>query len=313
MKTVITTSFQIAADYLRKGKLVAFPTETVYGLGADVFQESAVKKIFLAKGRPSDNPLIVHITSKDDLAQIVNNIPPVAEKLIDVFFPGPFTIILPKHKRISGSVTSGLSTVAVRMPRHPLAQKFLRACGTPVAAPSANRSGRPSPTTWHAVRDDMEGRISCILKGERANVGLESTVVDCTSKIPVILRTGAISLEKIRRICPETRLASPSEQQLSKSPGMKYRHYAPNATVRIIDSPGYLRPAKLSAYIGLDKPDDRFHFVKICPSLTQYARALFDFFRIADRKNITIIYCQRVPKKGLGTAIMDRLERAACH
>ena len=313
MKTLITDSPRRAAEYITEGGLVAFPTETVYGLGADVFSEKAIKRIYVAKGRPFDNPLIIHIASIEELSILVRKIPRIAERLIETFFPGPLTIIFPKHKNISPIITAGLATVAVRMPRHPITQKFLLACGTPVAAPSANRSGRPSPTTWQAVKDDLNGRIDCILKGGRTIVGLESTVVDCTGKIPVVLRTGGITLEQIRAIYPETRLGLSHDTNPPKSPGQKYRHYAPHAQVQIVDSPKRLQPDKSSAYIGLTAPQKSFRAIKVCDSLNEYARSLFGFFRMCDRKSIGLIYCQRVPKEGLGLAIMDRLERAAHH
>lgn len=313
MKTLITDSPRRAAEYIAEGGVVAFPTETVYGLGADVFNEKAIKKIFTAKGRPFDNPLIVHITSIDELSRLVKNIPRSAEKLIGAFFPGPLTIIFPKHKNVSPLVTAGLRTVAVRMPRHPITEQFLRACSTPVAAPSANRSGRPSPTTWQAVRDDLEGRIHCILKGGPSKVGLESTVVDCTRKVPVVLRTGAITLEEIREIFPGVRLARHGGVVPPKSPGLKYRHYAPKATIQIIESPVNIHPVKSAAYIGLEAPGGGFRLVRVCSSLSEYAKTFFHFFRVCDRKKIRNIYCQRVPTRGLGLAIMDRLERAADH
>ncbi len=311
MKTLITDSPRLAAHYLTRGGLVAFPTETVYGLGADVFNEKAIRKIFTAKGRPIDNPLIIHITSVRELPMLVRSVPPVAQQLVDAFFPGPLTIIFPRHKGVSPLVTAGLPTVAVRMPRHPTTQKFLRACRTPVAAPSANRSGRPSPTTWQAVRDDLDGRIDCILKGGPTRVGLESTVVDCTRKVPVILRTGAITLEEIQKIHPGVKLARHAGTGSPKSPGLKYRHYAPEAKIRIIDTPAQIHPVKSAGYIGLRSPSEGFGEVKICSSLADYARVFFHFFRVCDRKKIRTIYCERVPKRGLGLAIMDRLERAA--
>ena len=181
----LTRSPQEAAEFILKGELVAFPTETVYGLGASLWDESALRKIFDAKGRPSDNPLIVHIAGLDQLDSIAATIPKSASIFIRRFFPGPLTLVLPKHPRVPLLATAGLETVAVRMPRLALAQEFLGLCGVPVAAPSANLSGRPSPTTWEAVKTDLDGRIACILVGDQTEVGLESTVVDCTGEQPI--------------------------------------------------------------------------------------------------------------------------------
>ncbi len=311
METTITTSVRVAARHIQRGNLVAFPTETVYGLGADVFNRSAVNKIFRAKGRPSDNPLIVHISSTGELRKVADKIPRIAKELIRAFFPGPLTIILPKRHNIPGNVTGGLKTVAVRMPDHPTTQRFLRACGTPIAAPSANRSGKPSPTSWQAVVDDLDGRIHCILKGERSRVGLESTVVDCTTGRPVVLRTGAVSIERLRKVCPGIRIAARKRVGIPKSPGMKYRHYAPKAQVKVIDSPRREITSATAAYIGLTRPLAGFGSAKTCGSLRDYARFLYHFFRLCDQKGIKTIYCQRVPHRGLGIAIMDRVRRAA--
>ncbi|MFN7621581.1 MAG: L-threonylcarbamoyladenylate synthase, partial [Acidobacteriota bacterium] len=195
MKTELTKSVESAARYIIEGEVVAFPTETVYGLGANIFNEAAIAKIFAAKGRPSDNPLIAHIATLDQLLSLAREIPPAARLLIDRFFPGPLTVVLPKLPAVPMIATAGLETIGVRMPDHPLAIELLRACGLPLVAPSANLSGRPSPTTWQAVLEDLEGRIACILQGEPTRVGLESTVVDCTAAVPTLLRAGAITLE----------------------------------------------------------------------------------------------------------------------
>ena len=313
MQTRLTTSPQIAARFIRNGELAAFPTETVYGLGADAFNEKAIRKIFIAKGRPADNPLIVHISHISQVEQLAKSIPSSAERLIEEFFPGPLTLVLPKHHAVSPLITAGLQTVGIRMPNHPITKTFLQECGTPVVAPSANRSGKPSPTTWQAVAEDLDGRIACILKGKATTIGLESTVVDCTSRIPTILRTGATTLEQLRKIVPSMRIAHHlSMHNKAKSPGMKYRHYAPHATVRIIDSPDDASTKKFSAYIGLRTPSTHIQFTLVSTHRTieEYAHALFSFFRQCDDAGIRIIYCDNVPEKGLGLALMDRIRRA---
>lgn len=313
MKTLLTTSPQKAARFIRRGEVVAFPTETVYGLGADAFNPTAVQRIFDAKGRPSDNPLITHVAARSQITQLAQSIPSHAKTLIRRFFPGPLTLILPRHPDVPPVVTAGLDTIGVRMPDHPVALRFLKACATPVAAPSANRSGRPSPTTWQAVREDLDGRIPCILKGRRTRTGLESTVVDCTETPPVVLRPGAIALEALRTALPETGVAAPDASALARSPGTKHRHYAPSAQVRFVATPDEATPDASHAYIGLDLPPqaERFGRVHLAPSVEDYAHALFHFFRQSDAAGCTVIYCQQVPDEGLGRALMDRIERAA--
>ena len=188
-----------AAELLRSGELVAFPTETVYGLGANALSEAAVQRIFVAKGRPSDNPLIVHIASRTQLEHLVTSIPEVATRLMDQFWPGPLTIVLPKRPEVPNLVTAGLNTVAVRMPNHLIAIELIGQAGVPLAAPSANRSGRPSATTWQAVSEDLDGRIAGIICGEPTDFGLESTVVDVNSEQPRLLRPGGITFEQFAR------------------------------------------------------------------------------------------------------------------
>jgi L-threonylcarbamoyladenylate synthase len=313
MNTKTTQSPSLAARYIAHGEVVAFPTETVYGLGANIFNESAIRKIFEAKGRPSDNPLIAHIADLNQLPGIVREIPAQAQKLIEAFFPGPLTLVLPKREQVPLIATAGLNTIGVRMPQHPIARQFLSACGVPLAAPSANLSGRPSPTTWQAVREDLNGRIACILKGDPAKVGLESTVVDCTGSVPVILRAGGVTLEELREIIPETKLANPDHTEAPKSPGMKYRHYSPNARVVISNFPQFTVPVGESAYIGIDSPPrlDGFKKFLLCQDVAEYAHSLFQFFRECDEEGIQTIFCQAVQEEGLGLALMDRIRRAA--
>ena len=227
------------AGAIREGKVVAFPTETVYGLGADALNEEAVKKIFEAKGRPGDNPLIVHIWDKSQIGELVSEITPAAQALIDAFMPGPVTVIMRKSDNIPAAVTAGLDTVGIRMPSHPLCSKFLKMCGKPVAAPSANLSGSPSPTTALHVMNDMDGYVFGVIDGGESQVGLESTVVDATGEVPVILRPGAVTSAMIdEALKTHTEYAGAlAKGQVPASPGMKYRHYAPGCEVKIIMLP----------------------------------------------------------------------------
>lgn len=310
METIITQSTRTAAQYIQQNELVAFPTETVYGLGANIFSESALKKIFIAKGRPSDNPLIVHIADLQQIELLAHNISEYARAFIAAFFPGALTLVLPKRKNISSIVSAGLPTIGIRMPHHPIAEKFLHECGVPIAAPSANLSGKPSPTTWQAVQYDLFGRISCILKGKQSRVGLESTVVDCTETTPLILRAGAITIDELRKIVPSIHFASKHAKANLKSPGTRYRHYSPRATIVIVDS--LLDVKKENAgYIGLKEKSKTAAMQKICGSIEEYAHSLFAFFRACDQEGVSTIYCQRVDERGLGIAVMDRITRAA--
>jgi L-threonylcarbamoyladenylate synthase len=313
LQTRLTTSPAEAAAILRRGGLVAFPTETVFGLGADVFQPAAVEGIFRAKERPADNPLIVHVAHKQEIGRIAAVVSPLAHRLIDTFFPGPLTLVLPRHPDVPAFVSAGLDTVAVRMPGHPIARAFLAACDTPVAAPSANRSGRPSPTTWEDVRADLAGRIDAILQGPPADVGLESTVVDLTSDPPLLLRPGAASLEALREVAPEIALADPGRVGSIRSPGLKHRHYAPDARVVLVDDPREAPADPSAAFIGLTPhPMAGTLGLHVAPTdVADYAHRLFHFLRQCDRTGIAVVCAQRVPPVGLGRALMDRLERAA--
>ena len=290
--------------------MVAFPTETVYGLGGHAFDENALRRIFTAKGRPADNPLIVHLADTAQLTEVVREITPSAQALLTVFWPGPLTLVLAKAERVPLLATAGLATVGVRLPAHPLAQAFLRACGVPVAAPSANLSGRPSPTTWQAVAQDLDGRIACILQGEQTRVGLESTVVDCTGDAPIVLRAGAVTLEQLRAVLPATQTLAPDADAPARSPGLKHKHYAPRARVVLVDKPP-ANHTENAAYIGLDAPPNDFSRQHICRDIDEYAHELFAFFRACDAAGATVIYCQTVAATGLGAALRDRLQRAA--
>lgn len=313
MHTILTESPEEAAAYIRHGYVVAFPTETVYGLGADAFDEHAVRRIFVAKGRPSDNPIIAHIARLEQLHELVRTVPPMAERLIERFFPGPLTLILPRHPNVPSVLTAGLDTIGVRMPAHPIAHAFLEACGRPVAAPSANLSGRPSPTTWEAVYADLDGRVPCILQGDQTPVGLESTVVDCTGAAPVVLRSGGVTLEALRGVVPETVLSGRHAPELARSPGTRYRHYAPVARVVPVEKPEDAVPDPRAGYIGLALPGgaEVFGLSERCADVADYARELYHFFRRCDAAGLERIYCQTVQPAGLGLALMDRIERAA--
>ena len=309
MKTLLTKDPATAAEVIRQGGLCAFPTETVYGLGASVFDETAVARIFEAKGRPDDNPLIAHISNRAQIQELASVVTPSARKLIDAFFPGPLTVVLPKDHAVPMIATAGLKTIAIRMPNFELAHAFLHLCGTPVAAPSANLSGRPSPTTWQAVYEDLNGRIDCILQGDPTQIGIESTVVDCSELVPVLLRKGSVSFEELRLVVPEIEMNAGIGSV--RSPGMKHRHYSPQARVKLVADPAEIDTGLSAAFIGITEPRGYFVLTRICPSVNEYARSVFAFFRECDEKSIKTIYCQEVAESGIGAALMDRLRRAA--
>ena len=288
---------------------MAFPTETVYGLGADVFNESAIRRIFEAKQRPDDNPLIAHIGDIGQIRDLASSVPPTAERLTAAFFPGPLTLVLPKAAGVPTLATAGLNTIGVRMPAHPIARQFLVACGRPVVAPSANLSGRPSPTTWRAVREDLDGRIDCILQGDQSELGIESTVVDCTSSKPVLLRKGSVPLAELQRVVPEICEEEPRTGEVVRSPGLKHRHYSPRAKVEIVEAG--IRAADTDGYIGLHEPRGAAGLTMICSSVDQYAHSLFEFFRECDRRELQRILCEAVGEDGIGSALMDRIKRAS--
>ncbi len=311
--THLTEDPEAAAAFIKRGEIVAFPTETVYGLGGAYNNADAIASIFAAKSRPPDNPLIVHITALHQLDELVTAMSPDAHRLIEAFFPGPLTLVFKRNHLVPDLVTAGLDTVAVRMPALPVARTFIEACGVPVAAPSANRSGRPSPTAWQDVYADLKGRIPCILKGGLSEVGIESTVVDCTAARPLVLRAGGITLEALQEVAPHATLYQKKMGGPTRSPGMKYRHYAPKATVQLVDSPEAVPASDAHAFIGCTShpfPEQLGLHLK-CADLAVYAHELFRFFRRSDRAGIAHIYCQTVPRTGLGMALMDRLEKAA--
>jgi L-threonylcarbamoyladenylate synthase len=311
MKTELTDDPDRAAAVIKRGGICAFPTETVYGLGANVFDQRAVAKIFDAKRRPADNPLIAHISGKKQIGQLAAQVTPSATKLIDAFFPGPLTVILPRADCVPTIASAGLETIGIRMPSFDLAQRFLELCDAPVVAPSANLSGRPSPTTWQAVYEDLNGRIDCILQGDATEIGLESTVVDCSRAIPVLLRKGSVSFDELILVVPGLQTGDPMSGDIARSPGLRHRHYSPKAKVVLIRDPGGLEPRSSASFIGLDRPRGEFEMILVCPDVSDYARRVFAFFRECDSKGIKTIYCQVVPDVGIGAALMDRLTRAA--
>lgn len=320
---------QEAARLLRENEAIAFPTETVYGLGANAMNDEAIAKIFEAKGRPSDNPLIVHIGARSQLGEIVREITPVAEELMKHFWPGPLTIILPKKDGISEKVTAGLDTVGVRMPDHPVALALIEAANVPVAAPSANRSGRPSPTLAHHVYEDLNEKIAGIVDGGATGVGVESTVVDCTSEVPTILRPGGITKEQLEEVIGIVSLdpALKDEKEKPKAPGMKYTHYAPKAPLSIVEgSRDFIQQLvdkkKEEGYtVGVLTTEEYQHVYKadvvlscgVRSDLASVATKLYDVLRTFDASEVDVIFSESFPNEGIGNAIMNRLTKAAGH
>lgn len=324
-----------AGDILKKGGLVAFPTETVYGLGADALQEEAAKKTYEAKGRPSDNPLIVHIADYEDLKKIAVNIPAETDALAAHFWPGPLTMIFEKSDIVPYGTTGGLDTVAVRMPSDPVAAELIRAAGGFISAPSANTSGRPSPTTAEHVLEDLGGKIDMVIDGGSVEIGLESTILDMTVEPPMILRPGAITADMFEEVIgpvsvDETILGSESKKP-PKAPGMKYRHYAPKARLAIVE--GDLREEILAirqlAYaasregkkVGIIATDETLPFYKYGlvkdigtrENEKTIARNLYRILREFDEEDVDTIYSESFAMQGIGKAIMNRLEKAAGH
>ncbi len=313
MQTTLTDSVEEAAAILNSGGIVAFPTETVYGLGAGICHSEALLQLFRAKGRPADNPLIVHISSVGQVAEVASEVNLQAMMLIERFFPGPLTLVLKKNSSVPYSVTAGLETVGIRCPANPVAREFLRLACCPVAAPSANRSGLPSATSWEAVMQDLDGKIDCLLRGTPSAIGLESTIVDCSEGRPVLLRAGAITLEQLRAVVPEiTTMRVTEPEKRPKCPGLKYPHYAPRASIRLCTAGEQIDlKGSSAASIGMSEPPEGVSLSRVCRTTEEYGRELFGFFRLCDARNISVIYCELPSNEGLGRAIRDRLMRAA--
>ncbi len=317
-----------AGRILKNGGIVAIPTETVYGLAADAFNADAVAKIFEAKGRPQDNPVIVHIASLDQLPQVAAEVPEKARKLIDAFWPGPLTLVLPKADKVPACVSAGLPTVAVRFPKNKNTQAIIRAAGAPLAAPSANISGSPSPTKALHVLADLKGKIDAVVKDSGlCEVGLESTVVDMTQEPPVLLRPGAVTPEQIREVIGELAISPGVTEQVDDgaavaSPGMKYRHYAPKVKVILVKGSyekyrDYLNDHQSSKNVALcykgEGTDIGVPVVSygLKGSPEEQAKELFDALRRIDKMAVNVVYARCPKPEGIGLALYNRLIRAA--
>jgi L-threonylcarbamoyladenylate synthase len=329
MKSVIITNPISQSTLIRKALdnhgLIVFPTETVYGIGASIFDPIAIQSIFTTKGRPQDNPLIVHIAEQSQLEGLVTDVSPLAKKLMAAFWPGPLTIVLPKSSSVPSLITANLDTVAVRMPKDPLARDVIRAAGVPLCAPSANLSGKPSGTDFKSVYEDFFGKVSIFVEGGIPEFGIESTVIDLTSQIPTILRPGAISAEEIEMVLGMVIVSSSQAENTPKAPGMKYQHYKPYGDVIILDgsTPKIIEflqsiPDQEAVFMGanevcgdlLDLPLNTF---ALGPKdhVEVIARALYRTLRTLDNLKVKTIYTHTFSKKGIGTALMNRLEKAA--
>ncbi len=328
-------TLQEAGDILKRGGLVAFPTETVYGLGADALNEEAAKKIYAAKGRPSDNPLIVHITNMAALGKIVSQIPDAARKVAEAYWPGPLTMIFEKTKIVPYGTTGGLETVAVRMPSHPAARAVIDAGGGYIAAPSANTSGRPSPTRAEHVAEDLDGRIEMIVDGGAVEIGVESTILDMTVTPPMILRPGAVTREMLEELIGEVAvdqtLLKADSRTAPKAPGMKYRHYAPKANLVVVEGEvekvtAWIRETaatkqqkgKRVGIIATEEtkesyPDGDVKVAGTRADEATIASSLYGILREFDGDGVDEIYSEAFASGGIGAAVMNRLLKAAGH
>ncbi|MBF1043944.1 MAG: threonylcarbamoyl-AMP synthase [Peptostreptococcus sp.] len=321
------------ATMLADGKTVIFPTETVYGLGANALDEDAATKIYQAKGRPSDNPLLVHVADKEDVYDLVENIDDRAKLLMDKFWPGPLTIVFKKKAIIPDRTSGGLDTVAIRMPSDQVARDLIRQAGVPIAAPSANISGRPSPTKPEHIIRDMDGRVDGILVGGPCDYGVESTIIDLSEDLAMVLRPGSITLEMLGevlgRVDLDPSLKNKDDNIRAKAPGMKYKHYSPQAQVYIVkadDLEGFAERvdslcednAKKGLKIGVmtmnyDQHSYQAKVFDLGGSDTEVAKNLFDSLISLDREYIDIAYVPYFEERGIGVAIMNRLKKAAAY
>ena len=323
-KIIKANELNDAAECIKNGGTVVFPTETVYGLGADAYNEIAIDKIYKAKGRPGDNPLIVHIADKEDIYKLSSEVTKNAVILMDAFWPGALTIILKKDNSVPYRVTGGLDTVAVRNPSNPVANALIKESGKFIAAPSANLSGSPSPTTAKHVIDDLDGRVDYIICDDMSEIGLESTVIDLSSDIPTILRPGAITIEMIREYLPDVTLdaALSDKSQKPKSPGMKYKHYSPKATVEVVTGSKEkmdeyiskklesMKNCGVMTYMGGDF-DNAKCILSSGHSMEEYASKLFYNLRVFDEYGVSHIFAEFIDEGGIGTAVKNRLYKAA--
>lgn len=328
---------EVAAEILKSGGLVAFPTETVYGLGGDALMPEASKKIYAAKGRPSDNPLIVHIAEVDSVNDLAEEVPEKAKLLMEAFWPGPLTIILNKKESVPKETTGGLNTVAIRMPSHPAAMELIKKSGVYIAAPSANTSGRPSPTTAEHVVDDLSGRIEAIIDGGPVGIGIESTIVDLTGEIPTILRPGYITKRMLEEIVGEVEIdkaiIEPDPNLRPKAPGMKYTHYAPAGILTIVEdaeSPDKVTENVIKEINRLAAEKEKVAVLTTADNANLYtaenkvllgeegngktvATRLYSALRECDKLGVEYIYSESFDRDELGGAIMNRLLKAAGH
>lgn len=330
METQILTPDKVgqAVRLLAEGKVVAFPTETVYGLGANALDPGAVKAIFEAKGRPGDNPLIVHLSDATQVDSFVQEISAKARKLMERFWPGPLTLVLKKRDIIPTVVTAGLDTVGVRVPDHPMALELLRQTGFPLAAPSANLSGRPSPTSADHVYVDLKGKIPAILDGGQTGWGLESTVLDCTQEPFRLLRPGGVTLEELRALVPVVQSGEmDGATEVPSSPGMKYKHYAPEATVFLVTGSGaaakiqelsepYILRGEAVGVMTWNERASLYPKLSVLPmgsqgDLNTLANKLYHLLRESDSLGLKVLFIEGVSEEHLGLAIMNRIRKAA--
>ncbi len=340
LKTHLLHDIAEAAEFLKRGKLVAFPTETVFGLGADARNAQAIERLFLAKGRPADNPLIVHLADAADWPLAAAQLPELARRILARYSPGPVTVVVPKAAEICCSVTAGLKTVGLRIPAAPEARALLRGAGIPIAAPSANISGRPSGTSWQSVLEDLDGRIDALVCINVQHVGLESTVIDCTGEVPILLRPGSLGLDELQTLYPNARSLNPElnrqsnreqgreEESLGEltdrsvnSPGLRHPHYQPIAQVQLLDAASCwsidnAAKVRACAYAGLDAPPPGMQLSHQFNDIGQYAHGFYEFLRTADREGIDVIALQAISietasQSGIAAALRDRQRRAA--